>query len=446
MATLQRRTNGGWELQFRDEHHRKQTITLSGRKYKERIALQLKDVVEVLVNKRVNNDPRQDPIVKTWVENAPPEIQRKLTRLGLYNLPLKRTVKELWDAFMDKKSGVTESTLEGYLHTRERFFMFFKPNEQIGALTQERMREWKAFLLGCGKYAEATVTGTITKAKAVFDWAKSQKWLAVNPLDGVGRGSYRNEDNDYFVTQEEYRKLLDVCPNQEWWVIITLARIGGLHPNEIKTLRWLDIGKIEEDRFRVFNAKVRQNKGLYERDVPLFPEVAVELDKLRLIPSLILSVPCPSSERQGSPINTHGSLTVPEYFITHYEGNTPKCRCRIGTLSDLELKEFEREIDNRNVADYVFQTPDRCMMDYALQSADDVLLGSATTECTHDDLLHNFDRDFSALSQHFRQYNSECDPAFNNEFAILFGSGNKRGIESNFPSPFGEIFSSYMSA
>ena len=60
MATLQRRTHGGWELQFRDEHHRKQTITLSGRKYKERIALQLKDVVEVLVDKRVNNDPRQD--------------------------------------------------------------------------------------------------------------------------------------------------------------------------------------------------------------------------------------------------------------------------------------------------------------------------------------------------------------------------------------------------
>ena len=95
MATLQKRTNGGWELQYRDEHHQKQTITLSGRKYKERIVQQLKEAVEVLVDKKINNDPRQDPTVKAWIENAPPEIQRKLTRLGLYDLSPKRTVKEL---------------------------------------------------------------------------------------------------------------------------------------------------------------------------------------------------------------------------------------------------------------------------------------------------------------------------------------------------------------
>ena len=54
MATLQKRKSGCWELQYKDEHHRKQTITLSGRKYKERIALQLKDAVEVLIDKKVN--------------------------------------------------------------------------------------------------------------------------------------------------------------------------------------------------------------------------------------------------------------------------------------------------------------------------------------------------------------------------------------------------------
>ena len=66
MATLQKRKSGCWELQYKDEHHRKQTITLSGRKYKERIALQLKDAVEILVDKRINNDPRQDPTVKDY--------------------------------------------------------------------------------------------------------------------------------------------------------------------------------------------------------------------------------------------------------------------------------------------------------------------------------------------------------------------------------------------
>ena len=281
MATLQKRTNGGWELQFRDEHHRKQTITLSGRKYKERIALQLKDTVEVLVDKRVNNDPRQDPTVKTWVENAPPEIQRKLTRLGLYHLPLKRTVKELWNAFLQACPNMHEPTLNTYIHAQARFFMFFKPDELIGELTQDRMREWKSFLQDCGKYADATITGTITKAKTVFNWAKEHKWLINSPLDGVGRGSYRNEDRDRFITQAEYRKLLDACPSQEWRVIITLARIGGLHPNEIKSLRWSDIGGAKNDRFRALNSKMRQNRKMYEREVPLFPEIVAELDKLR---------------------------------------------------------------------------------------------------------------------------------------------------------------------
>ena len=279
MATLQKRTRGGWEIQYRDENHRKQTITLSGRKYKERIVLQLKDV-EVLVNKKVNNDPRQDPTAKSWVENAPPEIQRKLTRLGLYNLPLKRTVKELWDTFFQEHSDMYEPTRRIYIHAQERFFRFFKPNEVIGTLTQDSMREWKKFLLEDAGYAEATVASTITCAKAVFNWAKSKKWIFGSPLDGVGRGLYRNKNNDRFITWEEYHKLLDACPCQEWRVVITLARIGGLHPCEIKALRWTDIGGIKKDRFRVFNAKKRGQDD-YERDVPLFPEVAEELDKLR---------------------------------------------------------------------------------------------------------------------------------------------------------------------
>jgi len=204
MATLRRRKTGCWELQYRDEHHQKQTITLSGRKYKERIAKQLKEAIEVLVDKRINNDPRQDPTVKAWVENAPPEIQRKLTRLGLYDLPLKRTVEELWNTFLQAHSDMHPPTMKGYLHTQARFFRFFKPTEQISAMTQERMREWKKFLLEEADFAEATVTGTITKAKTVFNWAKKQKWLTTSPLDGVGGGSYRNEDNDRFITQGQY--------------------------------------------------------------------------------------------------------------------------------------------------------------------------------------------------------------------------------------------------
>jgi integrase len=61
--------------------------------------------------------------------------------------------------------------------------------------------------------------------------------------------------------------------------------MGGLHPNEVMTLRWVDIGIGEKkNRMQVFNAKLKRYKQLYKREVPLFPEVLEELDKLRLTP------------------------------------------------------------------------------------------------------------------------------------------------------------------
>jgi integrase len=237
----------------------------------------------VLVDKKINRDPTQDRVTKAWVENSSLEIREKLARVGLYDLPSKHTTKELWDTYLDKNCDMHEDTQRTYLYARDRFFLFFKQTELLDELTQDRMKEWRRFLLDGGKYAPATVAGTLSKAKAVFNWAKRERWIKVSPLDGVGRGSYRNREKDRFITQEEYRLLLDACPCQEWRLIITLARIGGLHPCEILTLRWSDIDD-KRDRFRVFNSKLKQHERLYEREVPLFAEVSAELGKLRSLP------------------------------------------------------------------------------------------------------------------------------------------------------------------
>ena len=283
MASLRKRENGTWEIQFRDEYRRRQTITVSGSKYTERTARQFQDAVTVLVDKKINRDPTQDRVTKAWVENASLEIREKLARVGLYDMPSKHTAAELWETFLAKNCDMYEDTRRTYLYARERFFSYFRPNELLDELTQERMKDWRRCLLDSGKYAPATVAGTISKAKAVFNWAKRQRWIKTSPLDGVGRGSYRNREKDRFITQEEYRLLLNACPCQEWRLILTLARIGGLHPCEILTLRWSDINR-NRHRFRVFNAKLKQHEHLYEREVPLFAEVSAELDKLRSLP------------------------------------------------------------------------------------------------------------------------------------------------------------------
>jgi integrase len=246
--------------------------------------LQLKDAVEVLVDKKINDDPRQHGPTKAWLENAPPEILTKLAKYGFCMLPSTYTVQELWDSFFDAHPDMIEQTRKTYCYAHERFKSFFKqPNELLNKLTKARMEEWRRFLRVETKLAPATIAGTLSKAKAVFNWAQKEGWIVESPLKGVGRGSFRNRDKDRFIKPEEYHKLLGACDCQEWRVIISLARYGGLHPNEVLNLRWCDIDW-EGNRFKVSNAKLRQYEGKYVREIPIFAEVATELEKLRLLP------------------------------------------------------------------------------------------------------------------------------------------------------------------
>ena len=281
MASLRLRENGIWEIQFRDKNKRMRTITLSS-KYKERTAQRLQDAVKVLVSKKINDDPTPHKPTQVWVEDASPEIREKLAKFGLWTLPSKHTTQELWDTYLHKQRDKYHKTLKTYIYAKDRFFKFFQPDELIAELTQDKMLEWKQFLLDNG-YGEPTVAGTISKAKAVFNWAVRSGMIEKSPLSGVGRGSYRNPKKDRFITIDEYKQLLEACMCQEWRVIITLARIGGLHPCEILNLRWSDI-YWEKDRFQVFNSKLAQYEGKYRRVTPIFKKIAIELEKLRAIP------------------------------------------------------------------------------------------------------------------------------------------------------------------
>ena len=97
---------------------------------------------------------------------------------------------------------------------------------------------------------------------------------------GVPRGSFANPANDQIVTQEEYLKLLECCPCQEWRTILALVRYGGLRcPSEVMKLHWKDIDW-NGNRFLVRSPKTEHHKGKGDRLVPLFPEVREELKKL----------------------------------------------------------------------------------------------------------------------------------------------------------------------
>ena len=225
------------------------------------------------------------PEAASWLAGLPDDTLMRLAKAGLVKYD-RHTTGELWEAYRKQKNGVKEATLTVYDYAEQRFFAYFDRNTDLRKLTADDFIAWMEFLQTEFRSSrtdksldESTVAGTVTKAKAVFNWAVSKKWLDSSPLKGVGRGSFENPEKDREVTMDEYYRLLARCPCMDWRAIIALARIGGLRPCEILHLRWIDIDW-NNNMFTVTSTKTERYKGKGKRVVPLFPLLRLELERL----------------------------------------------------------------------------------------------------------------------------------------------------------------------
>jgi integrase len=289
MATLCKRKNGSFEVHFYDQGGVRKYITLGGRKYSEKTAIALKEVVETLLHYKNNGILIPDKRIVAWIESVGPEIQQKLGKAGLVEVAPSHTLKELWDKFIEHKGkeqakgDIKESTLNLYELVRKRFFLFFKESELLADATKDRMQQWKDYLLD--EIAEASVACYMKQAKTCFNWAVAKGWISKSPLHGVAKGSFVNRKNDHIVSMNDYHRLLDACPCNDWRCIIALCRIGGLRcPNEVLNLRWEDVNW-EYNQFLVRSSKTERHAGKEGRLVPLFPELKKELEALFFDPA-----------------------------------------------------------------------------------------------------------------------------------------------------------------
>ena len=280
MATLttERRSGKttGYNVQWYDGK-RRITIHLGGKRYTKKTAERFKDIVEALLFYRRNGITTPEKTVEHWLQSAPVELRAKLAKAELLVVDEAKTCQQLWDTFLKFKAAeVKPTTMKVYRDSAANFFKAFSPDESIEKITPERLLEWKIALLET--YAESSVAGYIVKLKSVFNWAVKQDWLAKSPAMDIPPGNFVNQANDRIITMEEYGKLLDTCPNQEWRTIIALARIGGLRcPSELQRLRWKDVDW-EQNRFLVHSPKTERYAKHSKRLVPLFRELRVELE------------------------------------------------------------------------------------------------------------------------------------------------------------------------
>jgi integrase len=79
-------------------------------------------------------------------------------------------------------------------------------------------------------------------ARQIFRRAVRLSLIARNPFDGVVAGSEQNRERSHFVTRQDTQRVLEVCPDLEWRLLVALTRYGGLRmPSEVLGLTWDDI-------------------------------------------------------------------------------------------------------------------------------------------------------------------------------------------------------------
>lgn len=120
--------------------------------------------------------------------------------------------------------------------------------------------------------AIASVSKMVKNARSYFADMVEGGLVRENVFLKVEAGSQENAARMRYIDDETIRKVLAVCPNDEWRAIIALARYAGLRtPSETLLLKWEDI-QWDAHRIRIHSPKTA-GKGKAQRFCPLLPEV-----------------------------------------------------------------------------------------------------------------------------------------------------------------------------
>ena len=177
---------------------------------------------------------------------------------------------------IDIKSQKKRTRL-GYERARRLLEEFFGKDRRLVTVAEGHADDYRAWLLK--RFAPATVSVDLRRAKQFFKQAVRRRLLAASPFEEVKCGSQRNRKRQVLVSQETIEAVIDACPNNDWRLIFALARYAGLRiPSELQELRWCDVNW-SGDRFLVRSPKTEHHEGQGERVVPIFAELRPHLER-----------------------------------------------------------------------------------------------------------------------------------------------------------------------
>lgn len=279
MASIANDKNGRRRVIFFQDGKRK-TLWLG--KVSRRVAEEIKTKVETIVA-AASAHISIDGETAAWLGKIGADLHGKLAHVGLATprVAVDAITKLRLDAFLKSyiagRTDVKERTIINLEACRSRLVEFFGADKPLEAITAGDAKDWDIWLKA--RYARATTSRTIKRAKQFFQAAIDREMLARNPFDKIKSLAPANESRQFFITQEAAYKVLAACPDAEWRLLFALSRFGGLRcPSEHLALTWAEVDW-ERGRFKVNSPKTEHHEGKAFRWVPIFPELRPYLEE-----------------------------------------------------------------------------------------------------------------------------------------------------------------------
>ena len=274
MASVTRKSQGGrtgWRIRFYLGDRRKEIYLAVGGKRGESMAQKIAIHIDNLAQSKTNNVP-PDPAAVAWANKTEGSLRENLVSWGLADPINKRRNDDsgrllgaFFDAYMETRSDLQQSTKEQYRQSRRLLIEYFGESKPIRSITVADAEKFKRWLLQ--SQSEASTSKHIKRAKTLFQFAVNDQLLDRSPFDTIKAGSDVNHDRQRFIDRKTIEKVLMSCPDADWRLIFGLSRFCGLRcPSEVCGLKWTDIDW-EGGKIRIESPKT----GL--RFCPIFPAV-----------------------------------------------------------------------------------------------------------------------------------------------------------------------------
>ena len=246
--------------------------------------------VETLLAAMINRHsmPRETAV---WLADIGAKLHERLARAGLVEgrkRPEQVTLAEFMQGYFDRRPDVKEATKTNWNRTVRVLNEFFGPSKPLLSVTPADARDFERWLHtdaaritgseeGQSTLAQNTIRRRIGIAKQFFNDAVERGLIGRNPFNGLKAAVTGNAAKRRFITREEIDRLLAVCPDSQWRLLVVLARYAGLRvPSESHALTW-DCIDWKRNRIRVACPKTARHPGRESRDVPMFPELVQPL-------------------------------------------------------------------------------------------------------------------------------------------------------------------------